>query len=119
MEPYLRTSSVAQTSSSADSLQQTEAVIKSSSSRYIQGGSLSQGKFNKQEIYVPEKTTGTLTVYTASPSTIVELVSPDGTITPASKPDVDQTIFSGANLYAFDLPDFVPGTWTVQMKATD
>lgn len=119
MEPYLRTSSVAQTSLSADSLQQTEAVIKSSSSRYIQGGSLSQGKFNKQEIYVPEKTTGTLTVYTASPSTIVELVSPDGTITPASKPDVDQTIFSGANLYAFDLPDFVPGTWTVQMKATD
>ena len=119
IEPYLRSSTVSQTAVSKDSFKQTEEAIKSTSSNYIHGNTLTQNKTIKDHIYIPEDTTGTISIYTASPSTIVELVSPDGTVIPASKPTMDQMIFSGASLYTFDQKDFAKGLWTVQMRATD
>ena len=90
-----------------------------SSVNYIHGDALTQNKIVKDDIYIPETTTGRISIYTASPSTIVELVSPNGTVIPASKPTVDEMIFSGASLYTFEQEDFAKGIWTVQMKATD
>lgn len=118
IEPYLRSSTVTQNAVTADSSEHNEAAIQNTSSHYIHGDVLTQNRTIKKDIYIPEKTTGTISVYTASPSTIIELVSPNGTIIPATKPALDKTMFSGASLYTFDLKEFLPGTWTVQMEAT-
>ncbi|MGN1401266.1 MAG: esterase/lipase family protein [Bacillus sp. (in: firmicutes)] len=119
IEPYLRSASISQITSASDTSMQAEEVIRSTSSHYIHGDSLAQHSFLKQDIYIPEKTTGTITVYTASPSTTIELVAPDGTTIAAGQPKPDHMIFSGAYTYTFSMPDFSPGTWTVRMKATD
>ncbi|MGM9987713.1 MAG: esterase/lipase family protein [Bacillaceae bacterium] len=120
IEPYLRSSIVtAQIGATADFIEQNEAAIQTTSSHYIHGDALIQNQIVKKDIYIPEKTTGTISVYTASPSTVVDLVSPNGTIIPASKPTVDQIMFSGASLHTFDLTDFQPGKWNVRMKATN
>ena len=120
LEPYLRYSTVSsQSGATADSTDRNAEAIESTSSHYIHGDALIQNRTVKKDIYLLEKTIGTVSVYTASPSTVVELVSPDGTVIQATKPAVDQTMFSGASLYSFDVTDFSAGTWTVQMKATD
>ena len=120
LEPYLRYSTVSsQIGATADSTDRNAEAIESTSSHYIHGDALIQNQTVKKDIYLPEKTTGTISVYTASPSTVVELVSPKGTVIQASKPAVDQTMFTGASLYSFDVTDFAAGTWTVQMKATE
>ena len=119
IEPYLRSSIVTQSLAIPDYTEQYKDVIKSTSSHYIHGDALTQNQTIKQEIYIPEKTTGTISIYTASPSTVIDLVSPNGTVIPASKPTVDQNIFSGASLYTFNLTDFLPGTWAVRITAKD
>ena len=119
IEPYLRSSAVTTNAVTTDLFEQKEEAIQNTPSHYIHGDALTQNRLVQKEIYIPEKTTGTISIYTASPSTVVELVSPDGTIIPALKPTVDQMMFSGANLYTFNVKDFSPGTWTVQMKAKE
>ncbi|MFJ7887139.1 esterase/lipase family protein [Lysinibacillus xylanilyticus] len=119
IEPYLRSTAVSQLSDNIEALNQTDTIIQSESSSYINGGMLSDSQFTKNEIYVPAKTSGTIFVYTASNDTTVELVAPDGTIMTASGPIKDDTIISGASLYSFQLDEFIEGSWTVQMKATN
>ncbi|MGE7926132.1 lipase family alpha/beta hydrolase [Lysinibacillus xylanilyticus] len=151
IEPYLRSTAVSQLSDNTEALNQTDTVIQSESSNYINGdmlsdsqlsdniealnqtdtdiqsesssyingGMLSDSQFTKNEIYVPATTRGTIFVYTASNDTTVELVAPDGTIMTASGPIKDDTIISGASLYSFQLDEFIEGSWTVQMKATN
>ena len=135
LEPYLRSVTVSQLSANplafnqtdpanqlsaeleATNQTQTDPVIESESSSYITGGNLSHSQFTKKEIYVPAKTSGTISVYTASDDTIVELVAPDGSVMKATSPMKDDTILSGARLYSFQLSEFDEGSWIVQMKA--
>lgn len=119
LEPYLRSATVSQMSTNTESLNQTDSIIESESSNYITGGKLSHNQYTKKEIYVSNKTSGTISVYTASDDTTVELVAPDGTIKKASVPMKDNTIVSGASLYSFQVDDLVEGSWTVQMKAAN
>jgi pimeloyl-ACP methyl ester carboxylesterase len=119
IEPYLRTATVTQTKTTTNLPNQYESAIQNTSSHYIHGDALAQNQLVKKEIYIPEKTTGTISIYTANPSTVVELVSPDGTIIPASKPTVDQILFSGASLYTFNNKEFTPGSWIVQIQAKE
>lgn len=119
IEPYLRSSAVSQLSANTEESIQTDTVIHSESSSYITGGMLSDSQFTKKEIYVPAKTSGTISVYTASDDTTVELVAPDGTIIKASGPIKDDTILSGTSLYSFQPDEFTEGSWTVQMKAAN
>ena len=118
MEPYLRTSTVTSSAAASNTFIQNEENIESSSSQYIHGDKLIQNQTIKKDIYIPEKTTGSISIYTASSSTIVELISPDGVVIKAKKPSTDHLIFSGASLYSFNLSEFTPGNWTVRMKAT-
>lgn len=117
IESYLRSTTVSQSTATAESSIQADTVIESQSSSYITGGELSNSEFTKKEIYVPEKTSGTISVYTASDDTVVELIAPDGTIMKASTPIKDDSIFAGASLYTFESDKFVEGSWIVQMKA--
>lgn len=119
IEPYLRSATVTQTKTTTNLPNQYESAMQNTSSHYIHGDALAQNQLVKEEIYIPEKTTGTISIYTAHSSTDVELISPEGTIIPASKPTVDQILFSGATLYTFYNKEFTPGTWTVQIKATE
>ncbi|MEK4628501.1 hypothetical protein MKZ17_09870 [Solibacillus sp. FSL R7-0682] len=117
IEPYLRSAAVNEFSANTETLSQTDVAIHSESSSYITGGELSDSQFTEKEIYVPMKTSGTISVYTASDDTIVELMSPEGTIMKATGPIKDDTILSGASLYSFQLDELTEGSWTVQMKA--
>ena len=119
LEPYLRSATVSQVSANTETFSQADTVIESESSSYITGGTLSHNQFIKKEIYVPTKTSGTISVFTASDDTTVELIAPDGTIMKASNPLKDNMILPGASLYAFQLDEIVEGSWTVQMKAAN
>lgn len=119
IEPYLRSATVSQLSTNNETSSQTDAAIHSESSNYITGGKLSDNQITKKEIYVPAKTNGTISVYTASNDTTVELVAPDGTIMKATGPVKDEMILSGANVYTFQPDELVEGSWTVQMKAAN
>ncbi len=122
IEPYLRNASVSQLSAQTEDLEATnvaDSVIHSESSNYITGGNLSQSEVTEKEIYVPAKTSGTISIFTASDDTTVELISPDGTIMKASDPVKDDSIVAGASLYSFQLDEFAEGSWTVKMKAAN
>ena len=119
IEPYLRSAAVSQLSANTETVNQMDTSIHSESSSYITGGKLSDNQLTKKEIYVPAKTTGTISVYTASHDTAVELVAPDGTVMKASAPIKDETILSGASLYSFQQVELAEGSWTVQMKAAN
>ncbi len=119
IEPYLRTATVTQTKITTDLPNQYEAAIQNTSSHYIHGDALAKSQLVKKEIYIPEKTTGRISIYTARSSTGIELISPNGTVVPASKPIVDQMLFSGASLYTFNNKDFTPGIWAVQIQAKE
>lgn len=119
LEPYLRNATVSQLTASNEAFIPKNPVINSESSSYITGGELSQSEFTKKEIYVPTKTSGTISILTASDDTTVELVAPDGSILKASGPMKDDAILSGANLYSFQVDELVEGSWTVQMKAAN
>ncbi len=119
IEPYLRSAAVSQVSATSEASTQSDTAIHSESSSYITGGKLSDSQLTKKEIYVPAKTTGTISVYTASNDTTVELVAPDGTIMKASTPIKEETILSGASLYTFQQTELAEGSWTVQMKAAN
>lgn len=119
IETYLRSATVSQLSADNEAANQADTVIYSESSNYITGGKLADSQFTKKEIYVPAKTSGTISVYTASNDTTVELVAPDGTIMKASGPIKNDTILSGASLYSFQPDELVEGSWIVQMKAAN
>ena len=119
IEPYLRSVAVTELSANTEATNITDPVIHSESSSYITGGDLSHSEFTEKEIYLPATTSGTISVYTASDDTTVELVAPDGTIMNASNPIKDDMILSGASLYSFQLDEFVEGSWIVQMKAAN
>ncbi|WP_455660835.1 esterase/lipase family protein [Pradoshia sp.] len=119
IEPYLRSAAVSQVSATSEASIQSDTAIHSESSSYITGGKLSDSQLTKKEIYVPAKTTGTISVYTASNDTTVELLAPDGTIMKASGPKKDDTILPGSSLYTFQPGELAEGSWTVQMKAAN
>ena len=119
IEPYLRSATVSQLSTNNETSSQTDTAIHSESSNYITGGKLSDNQITKKEIYVPAKTNGTISVYTASNDTTVELVAPDGTIMKATGPVKDEMILSGASVYTFQPDELDEGSWTIQMKAAN
>ena len=119
LEPYLRSNTVSEMSASTESFNQMDTVIESESSSYITGGELSNSKFTEKEIYVPTKTSGTISILTASDNTTVELVAPDGTSMKATSPMKDDAILSGASVYSFQLGEMTEGSWTVKMKAAN
>ena len=122
IEPYLRSATINQVSATTEDFETTnvaDSVIHTESSNYITGGTLSHNELTTKEIYVPAKTSGTISIFTASNDTIVELVAPDGTVMKSSGPIKDDTILSGASLYSFQVMELVEGSWIVQMKASN
>ncbi len=117
IEPYLRNATVSQLSAHNEEFIPTNKATHSESSSYITGGELSLNELTKKEIYVPEKTSGTISIFTASDDTTIELVAPDGTTMKASGPIKDDSVVSGASLYSFQVDEFAEGSWTVQMNA--
>ena len=122
IEPYLRSVTVSEVIATGDVTEASskeDNVIHTESSNYITGGELSVSEVTSQEIYIPTKTSGTISVYTASDATSVELVSPNGTVLKATAPIKDHEMLPGASLYSFQVDELSEGSWTVQMKAAD
>lgn len=115
IEPHLRSATVS--TASSREFDKVDPIIHSTSSSYITGGSLSDSQVTEKEIYVPNKTSGVISVYTASQDTSVELVAPDGTVLQATDPIIDDAVLPGASLYAFQPDELVEGSWTVKITA--